>query len=172
MKLRFNSQSLTMFEGPWLRRQVQSHLIFGPLSQHVAFGWIMLFVCTAVLVKSLWGAFSLINLAQSINILFFVGISLFLLRLPKYHQAAIGWCAIKITLGILSFCMLLAGGLIGFFRGQPDAIHLTLLALIWFPGPEFIPKFIDRQKYITISRIFLTIPVAYFGYQTGNWYCK
>jgi hypothetical protein len=90
--------------------------------------------------------------------------------MSNYRQAAIGWCLIKILGGIVAFIMLIAGGLVGFFRNQPDAIHLSLLAIIWLPFLEFIPKLTEKQKYITTARIILTLPVAYLGYQTGNWH--
>jgi hypothetical protein len=170
MRLQFNSQALSMFETPWLRRQVQSHLVFGPLSKYLAVGWVMLFIAAALFIKSLLAPLSAIRITENIDKLFFILVAVLLLRMPKYHQAALGWCVIKITLGLLAFLMLLVGGLIGFFRGQPDAIHLTLLALVWFPSLEFIPKLTDNQKFITIGRILLTLPIAYLGYQTGNWH--
>lgn len=93
----------------------------------------------------------------------------FILRMPRYRQAALGWCIVKVTVAMASFLILLAGGVVGFFRGQPDAIHLTLLALIWFPSVEFMPSLVDGQRFITIGRIVVSIPIVVLGSRAGNW---
>jgi hypothetical protein len=169
-KMKFNKYMFEMLESPWLRRQVETHLIFGPLSRSLSFGWILLFIFGIYFLTTFLGHLSAVDIAEGITRLFFVLIALFFLKMPRYHQAALGWCIIKSVLALVSFIMLIVGGLIGFLRGQPDAMHLTLLSLIWFPSLEFIPKLVENQKFITIGRIPLSIPIAYFGYLTGNWF--
>ena len=170
MAIQLNEQSLSMLESPWLKRHVETHLIFGPLSRNFPFAWVLIALFS---LNVLFRFLSTSNAEKIYGImqgLFVVFVSLIFLKMSKYRQAAIGWCLIKIIGGLVSFIMLIAGGLVGFFRNQPDAIHLTLLAIIWFPSLEFIHKLTEKQKYITAARIILTLPVAYLGYQTGNWH--
>lgn len=170
--MKFNQQSLSMLDTPWLRRQVEAHLIFGPLTKSFSFGWLLI-IAFAINFFALFGTkLSLYHIIEGMQRLFFILLSVMLLKLGRYHQAALGWCVTKFTIGVFAFLMLIAGGLVGFFRHQSDAIHFTLLALIWFPGLEFLPKFTSKQRFITIARLILTIPVAYWGYKTGNWYWK
>ena len=161
---------LEILESPWLHQQVGTHLIFGPLSRSLSFGWILLFIFSIYFLTTFLGQLSAVNMAEGITRLFFVLIAFFFLKMSKYHQAALGWCIIKPVLALVSFIMFIVGGLIGFLRGQPDAVHLTLLSLIWFPSLEFVPRLVENQKFITIGRIALSIPIAYFGYLTGNWF--
>ncbi len=170
MAIRLNEQSLRMLDSLWLRRHVESHLIFGPISQVFPFGWFFIAVFALNFLFSMLSNSNAEKIIGVVQGLFFVFVSPILLKMSNYRQDAVGWCVIKIVGGLVSFIVLIAGGFVGFFRNQPDAIHLTLLAIIWFPSVEFIPKLIQKQKYISMGRIILTIPVAYLGYQTGNWH--
>ena len=162
-----------MLESPWLRKQVETHLVFGPISRSLPFGWILLFIFALYFLTSFSRHLSAPRIAEGISMLFLVlFVAVLFFKMPKYHQAALGWCIIKAVLALVSFIFLIVGGLIGFLRGQPDAIHLTLLSLIWFPSLEFIPKLVENQKFITIGRIALSIPIAYLGYLTGNWFWR
>jgi hypothetical protein len=89
--------------------------------------------------------------------------------MPKYRQAAIGWFATKTTLAITSFIALIVGGLAGFARGQSDAIHVTVLALVWLPSIEFIPSLVEHQRFITIGRALLSVPLLLLGSRAGGW---
>jgi len=109
------------------------------------------------------------QLWDSIEFLFFIVVGLYLLKMPKYYQAAIGWWTIKASLFLICTTGIIGYGLVGFFKGSPDAIHVTLLALIWFPGIEFIPRLTERQKYITMARIAVTIPLLILWHRTGTW---
>lgn len=93
-----------------------------------------------------------------------------MLKLPKYYQAAIGWWITKPVLALVCFIFLIAGGLVGFFRGAPDALHVTLFSLLWIPGIEFINKVTEKQKFITIGRLILSVPILFLWYQTGTWH--
>lgn len=162
-----------MLESPWLRKQVETHFIFGPLSKSLSFGWILLFIFVMYFLTNFSGRLSAAKIAEGISMLFLVvWLALFFFKMPRYHQAALGWCIIKTVLALVSFILLIVGGLIGFLRGQPDAIHLTLLSVIWFPSLEFLPKLIEEQKYITMGRIAFSVPIAYFGYLTDNWFWR
>jgi hypothetical protein len=89
--------------------------------------------------------------------------------MSRYRQAALGWWVTKASIAIVAFLFFLVGGLVGFFRGQPEAIHFTLLALIWFPGLEFIPSLVQHQRFITAARIILSVPSVVLTLQYGTW---
>ena len=172
MKIKPNKQALEMFETPWLRNHVEGHLFFGPLAKGFPLGWILIALFTAYYIRAFVTAERslLLNFIANLDKLFFIIVAIYLLKQPTYIQAAIGWCVAKFAGGLIAFGSLIAGGLVGFLRGQPDAAHITLLAIIWFPCIEFIPKFTEQQKYITIGRILISIPTFFLWYKTGTWH--
>lgn len=172
MIIKPNKNALQMLETEWIRKHVENHLVLGFCVEKFPFGILFIIIIVAPLLVSvsLQGQF-IEQLWSNLDKLFFLLVGFYLLAFPRYHQAAIGWSIVKFTGFTLCFIMLIAGGLVGFFRNQPDAIHLTLLAILWFPGIEFIPRYTTKQKYITIGRLILTLPIAYLGYRTGNWHC-
>src|SRR5689334_5547353 len=115
MKFKFNEESLSMLDVPWLHRQVEEHLIFGPFSRYFGFGWIIVLAFAVNIATSLPTSLTALEIIQLIEKIFPLVISCFLLKMTKYRQAAIGWCLTKIMLAIICFIMLLAGGLVGFF---------------------------------------------------------
>jgi hypothetical protein len=170
MSFKLNEQALEMLDGPWLRRQVETHLIFGPFSRHFGFCWIVVFLCAANLIRSTLMPLNGVRVAEIVDQAFILAILLLLLKMSVYRQAAVAWCVFKFTLAICCFAALIAGGLVGFFRQSPDAVHMTALSLLWFPVWEFLPRLKEKQKFITAFRILITPVIAYFGYQTGMWH--
>jgi hypothetical protein len=169
--MKFNKGAIAMLEVPWLKKQIETHIFFGFCARSLPLALLWLVICVlAVLYVLFSGELGLRAIAENIQYLFFIVVGVLLLKLSKYHQAAIGWWAVKASSFFLCLAFLVVGGLVGFFRGNPDAIHMTLLGLVWFPGPEFISKITEQQKYLTIGRIIITIPIAILGYQTGNWH--
>lgn len=161
-----------MLESKWLRNQVENHLIFGPLSKGGIALW-GTFLGLAILVEiSIEGVpyYSNGNFSSLISLIYTFVIIYIFYKMPSYHRAALLWCVIKFTLFILAFIMLVAGGLVGFFSGKPDAIHITALALIWVPGLEFLSRFSKKQKIITATKILISIPIVYLWYRTGTWH--
>ena len=159
-----------MLDGPWLRRQVEGHLIFGPFSRHFGFGWIIIAAFTLNVVTSLRASLNATEIVQILEKVFFLAASLIFLKVSVYRQAALCWCFTKFMLAVICFIMLLAGGLVGFFQHKPDAIHAVLISLIWFPSIELIPSLQQKQKINTLTRLFVTPMVLYFWHQTGTWH--
>lgn len=170
MGLKLDEQSLSMLDGPWLRRQVEEHLVFGPFSRHFGFGWIINAAFALNVISSLQAALTTTEIIQLLEKIFLLAMSLMFLKVSRYRQAAIGWWLTNIMLVFLSFSMLLAGGLVGFFQQKPDAIHAVLISFIWFPSIEFIPSLQRKQKMITLARLLVTPIVLYFWHQTGTWH--
>ncbi len=59
-----------MLESPWLRQQVGTHLIFGPLSRSLSFGWILLFVFVIYFLTTFSAQLSAAQIAEGVTILF------------------------------------------------------------------------------------------------------
>jgi len=169
MGLKLNEESLSMLDGPWLRRQVEAHLIFGPFSRHFGFAWIIVFAFAANLATSLSAPLTIPEITLLLEKIFFLAISFLFLKISQYRQAAFGWCLTKATLAVLSFIMLLAGGVVGFFQHKPDAIYAVMLSIIWLPSLEFFLSLQQKQKLITIARLLVTPVILFFWHQTGTW---
>lgn len=159
-------------ERPRLRRQVETHLVFGPISRHVPFAWVVLCCGMAAVVYTFISVDKPLglNIGQLVDKLIFLIVPILLLKFPKYQQAAIGWIVTKFTLGLIAFLFMTVASLLSVVKGQSDALPNFLVGFIWLPGFEFIPSVTQRQKYLTLARILLSIPVVYLGVQSGHWH--
>jgi hypothetical protein len=158
-------------ETPFTIRQVESHLVFGPMSRYVPFAYVAL---AGGILSLIAGFFATgIPLGQYIGGIFdkliFLAVPLLLLRMTYRQQAIIGWMAVKLALGIAAFMLATIGAGVSFQRGQADAWPNLFLGLIWIPGVEFIPKVTPHQRNISIARIVLSVPFIYLGVKSGNW---
>lgn len=165
------NQVMAMFDTQWVRDHVEGHLVFGPLARRFSLAWVVLALLAVygvvILATTGWPSTGdLLSLLDKLPVLI---VPLFMLRLSRYHQAAIGWCTTKICGALLAFLLLVAGALPAFMGGKPDAPHMAILALIWMPGVEFIPALARRQKSITVTRSLLSLPLLYLWYRTGTW---
>ena len=160
-------------ETPGLIRQVETHLVFGPLSRHFPLAYIVLALAAAGL-----GVSFLSRRDQSVGqyigsiadrLIFFVG-PILMLRMTLRQQAIFGFLVVKITLGFVGFAMLTVGFPVSLQRQQSDALPNLFLGLIWLPSVEFLPSVTPHQKYVTIARLLLTIPCIYFGVRSGHWH--
>ena len=167
-ELRLGHEEPSFLEAPWLRRQVETHLVFGFFARRLDLSWILLSFIVLGVVSAL-GESWLILLGRTASAALFLLVWWPIFRMPRYRQAAVGWCAVKAALALMSFITLLVGGLVGFFRGQSDATHLTVLALIWFPSIEFLPSLVNHQRFITLGRMLLSLPLVVLGSRAGGW---
>jgi hypothetical protein len=161
-----------MVETPFTIQQVETHLIFGPLSRHFSTAYLMLFGFAVSLIVGLSSTEKPIGqyIGSIADKLIFLFVPLLLLKMSRRQQAIVGWIAVKFSLGIAAFLMILAGALPGFQRGDADAWPLLFLGLIWIPWIEFIPAVAPHQKYVTLARFVLSAPCIYFGIKSGNWH--
>jgi hypothetical protein len=157
-----------VLDSPWLRRQVETHLLFGFFARRFAFGWIPVGVVGLAVLAALAESWPVL-LGRTVTAGILLAVFVPILRMSRYRQAALGWWVTKASIAIVAFLFFLVGGLVGFFRGQPEAIHFTLLALIWFPGLEFIPSLVQHQRFITAARIILSVPSVVLTLQYGTW---
>ena len=154
-------------ESRLLVRQVETHLIFGPLSRRFPLASLAL----AGGIVSLVRVFLPGEEPLGRDILDTIGnLSLplggflcwyFLRRLSLIQQAIAGWVAVKSTGGLICFLLMTSAVPMYFFQGDPNAWPVLFLGLIWMPGLEFIPRLTPRQRYITLMRIVLSVPCLY-----------
>ncbi|MBW2195374.1 MAG: hypothetical protein JRF37_07330 [Deltaproteobacteria bacterium] len=158
-------------ERPWLRRQVETHLVFGPISRTVSFAWLVLCCGIAAVFYTLFSTdmFSGLKIGQIVDKLIFVIVPILLLKFPKFQQAAIGWIVTKFSLGLIALLFMTVASLLSLVKGQSDALPNFLVGVIWLPGFEFIPAVTRKQRYLSLARIILSIPVVYLGIQSGHW---
>lgn len=160
------------FETPFTIRQVETHLIFGPISRYVPCAYIFL----AGGIASLIGGFMATHkslaeyIGSIIDKLIYLIVPILFLRMTKRQQAIIGWMAVKFGMGIAAVIMATVGAGVSFNNGYRDAWANLCLGLIWIPGVEFIPRVTPYQRYATLGRILLSIPCIYFGVKSGNWH--
>ena len=163
------------FETPITIRHVESHLIFGPLSRHFPVAYV------AALCGVLKLASDFLNTAAPMGqrvggaiedlIVWVSLVPLILSRMTRRQQAILAWGATKFGLGFAAFIMMTVGTGTSYQSGHPrDALVFFFLGLIWLPSVEFIPRFTPHQRYITLTRLILSIPLVIIGIQGGNWH--
>lgn len=171
-KLKINGSK---FETPFTIRHVESHLIFGPLSRHFPVAYLALAAGVLKLLDDFRN--SQVPAGQRIggaieDLIVWAGLMpLILSRMTRRQQAIIAWGATKFALGFAAFIMMTVGTGSSYQSGQPrDALVFFFLGLIWLPSLEFIPRLTPHQKYITLARIVLSIPLVIIGIRGGNWH--
>jgi hypothetical protein len=160
------------FETPFMIRQVETHLVFGPLSRHFPVAYVIFAGAVLSLVAGFLAVHESVGqyIGSIIDKLIYLLFPLLLLKMTLRQQAIIGWMAVKFALGIAAFMMATVGAGASFQRGQADAWPNLVLGLVWIPGVEFIPRITPHQRYVTLARIVLSIPCIYFGVKSGNWH--
>jgi hypothetical protein len=158
------------WEFPRLRQQVETHLVFGFFSKYLGLGWLIIIAGALILLSGFLnikaGGFKLVDSLQTGIILLFCGIYS-VKKMTRYHQAMGGWISVKIAMSIAAFLCMTVGSVVSLANKQSDALANFFLGLIWLPGIEFIPRIAPFQKWVTVSRLLLSIPVIYMGIQNG-----
>ena len=158
-------------ETPFTVRQVDTHLVFGPISRHIPCAYLVIFgIVASFFIGSFHSGQSLGRFILGIlGRLFFLPVPLLLLQMTRRQQAIAGWLAVKISLGIGAILMAAVGSTLSFEHGYADAWSNLALGLLWIPSVEFIARITPYQRYVTIGRIILSIPCIYWGTKSGNW---
>jgi hypothetical protein len=155
-------------EAPWVRRQVEGHLIFGFFARRAPFGWVIVALAVVWIASALNRPWWVLAERSVLAVIIILASARWILRLPLYRQAAFGWWISKITLAVGAFLVLLVGGFVGFFRGTPEAPYLTLLALLWVPSVEFLRSVVPHQRWLTLGRLLASIPLGVFIAQSAR----
>jgi hypothetical protein len=165
----------TKFETPFTIRHVETHLVFGLLARHFSVAYLAALLGVLKLAWDLFGTAAPVaqRVGEAINdLLLWVGLlPLLLSRMTRRQQAIIAWGATKFGLGFAAFIMMTVGTGTSYQHGQSrDALVFFCLGLIWLPSVEFIPRLTPHQKYISLARLVLSIPLVVIGIQRGNWH--
>lgn len=160
------------FETPFTIRLVETHLVFGPISRYIPFGYIMLGGAILSLIAGICATHRPIGeyIGSLIDKIIYLIVPVLFLRMTMRQQAIIGLWAVKFALGMGAFMLATIGAGVSFQHGYADAWPNLFLGLIWIPGIEFIPKITPHQRYVTLARIALSIPCIYCGVKSGNWH--
>jgi hypothetical protein len=158
-------------ETPGLIRQVETHLIFGPLSRHFPLAYLLVALVVGAMIIPFFRLHQPIgkyigDVAGKLILLF---IPILMLRMTLRQQAIICFVAVKVTLGVFALAMLTIGVPASLQRHESDVLPNLFIGLIWLPSVEFIPRVTPHQKYVTVARLLLTIPCVYFGIR-GGWH--
>jgi hypothetical protein len=159
-------------ETPFTIQQVESHLVFGPISRHfplayIAWAGVVISIISALCAKNRAWVEYCVAVAWSC---FWVFLPLLLSKMSVRQQAIAGWVAVKGALGFGAFIMATVGAGVAFQRGQSDAWPLLCLGVIWIPWIEFLRRVAPLQKYVTIARLLLSIPCVILGVRSGYWH--
>jgi len=168
-----SNDPLDLNSSPWIRRQVDTHLLFG--SSKVFF-WTVVVVYLVLLSCVELLAFTKNNPDWVISEDLFsylkggpIGLGI-VLSLTAIKPSSYGWLLVKTLLLIVCFFLLAVGAPISFSKGQADAWVFLALGLIWLPSVEFFPLITLYQRYLTILRLILSLPAIYFGIRSGYWH--
>ncbi len=160
------------FGSPWLRQQVETHLFFGLVVRKLNLAWVVL----GIGVLSVLYAFATSKLpiaallASQFQIIVGTAVAAYwLFNVSRIPQAVVGWIVFKGALGVAALLMMTFGAFMSHVKGQSDEVPNLLLGAVWVPWPEFIPTVTPHQKYVTLARIILTIPLTIWGIRTGYW---
>lgn len=150
------------FDTPWTSYQTETHLVFGPLSRHLPFAYVMavavgLLLLDAIINKST-ELLPCIALVYPVNFLF---------RLPLRRQAIVGWIFTKCFFGLVSAVFVLVIAPMRFSEHGRDAWLLLCLGLIWLPHLEFIRVITPYQRFLTAARVAATVLCLTFLPKTG-----
>jgi hypothetical protein len=164
--------SASRIETPFTIRQVETHLVFGPIARYLPFAYLLLGGGILSLIAGFFATQKSLGqyIGSILDKVFFLIMPVLFLRMSNRQQAIIGWIAVKCAMGLAAFMMATVGACVSFQHGYADAWPNLFLGLIWIPGVEFIPKVTPYQRYVTLARIGLSIPCIYLGVKSGNWH--
>ncbi|MGA9345142.1 MAG: hypothetical protein WBV37_08600 [Nocardioidaceae bacterium] len=147
-------------ETPLAIRHVESHLIFGPLARHFPAAWVAL-VLSAIFVAVLFATSK--STSDSMDLVVMLpglGVIWLLTRATLRQQAACLWAFSKGSLAVLSLMVLPMALGLWLRDGRTDLRPVVFLIFIWFPALEFIPRITPHQRYLTLARLALSIPLV------------
>lgn len=153
---------IKIFDSPWLRNQVKTHLFFGEgKEKYIYLVAIVTYVsmCTMFLVPQ--EKHDIFSVFMEPRVGAFSVVLVLAIIFGNYKTNALLWAAIKFTVLFASFICILCG-LINLLRDDPADIELIVLGLLWFPSLEFINIFTKRQKYITLTRVLVSVPIILY----------
>lgn len=144
----------SIFDSPWIRKQVEGHLVCGLFKASRKSYWIVL---VAILYLILFYKVQSTKDVTIVDLTFntshlvaIIGI-IYLAKFSHYHQAATCWFGMKLGFAMISFIFILMGA-INVMREVDNGVTLLILGIVLMPSLEFLPKIDSYQKLISIFR--------------------
>lgn len=154
-----NNAGFGMLDTPWLRQQVEGHLVFGLFSSHNKLFWSAIVLLGGMIVNILFHSVNredYISLIFNIQTLLIVVSVTYLARFSGFYQAAIWWVATKLGFFFISFIFLLTG-IVNSMQGIKGALLQIVLGIVWLPSIEFHPIICRNQKILSIFRFLVAL---------------
>jgi hypothetical protein len=149
-------------ETPFRVRQVEAHLIFGFCARHLPIILIAASVLTVAYVGLLiWAGINGEHLGTGAGTAGLAGAGIATLCRASYRQQAImAWLATKLILAII--CLNLIPIALCLWLAQDRLVWRSVffLSLVWLPGPEFSSRLVSVQRYLTLARLVLSVPLV------------
>ena len=150
---------IKIFDSPWLHNQVKTHLFFGEIKGKYFYLLAMLayvFLCFMFLVPH--EKTDIFAVLMEPRVAIFSLVVVLVIIIGNYKTNALFWAAIKFAALFGSFICILCGS-INLLRGDPADFELIFLGILWFPSFEFINRLTQKQKFITLTRVLLSVPI-------------
>lgn len=150
---------ITQMDNPWLRNQVETHLFFGNYKRKYIY--LLLVAIYIIIFFELFAPNHAIYSLDTFTGKGFVFVIAVLISIfyQKYEIAAFFLSVIKVCLLFCFFIVFLCR-IINTLRGEPYAYLLSVMGFVWLPSLEFINKVTPYQKYITLFRVAVTLPIV------------
>ena len=153
---------IKLFDSPWLRHQVKTHLVFGESKgKYFYLVAILIYVSMGIVFLVPQEKYEVLSVFMEPRVGAFSVVLILAIIFGNYKTNALLWAAIKFTVLFASFICLLCG-LINLIRDDPADVELIVLGLLWFPSIEFLAIFSERQKYITLTRVLVSVPIILY----------
>jgi hypothetical protein len=160
MKIESPSENfIKIFDSPWLQNQVKTHLFFGEIKgKYIYLAAIVAYVSMCIMFLVPQERNDIFSVFIEPRVVAFSVALILAIIFGNYKTNALLWAAIKFTVLFSSFICILCGS-INLLRDDPADAELIIIGLFWFPGLEFVKNFTEKQKYITLARILITVPI-------------
>lgn len=159
------------FEKPWLKCQVENHLVFGIVSRYVPLGPVLITLAALLLglkVLSLLPDPMDKNAIQTAESLGFLGGACLVMRTSKLQQAAFGWSFIKVIFGLIAFVAFVSSLFVFFLPDNRAGLPLFLLSITWLPGPEFFKRLAPKNWLVTVGRLSISTFVIWWALESNR----
>lgn len=151
-----------MLDTPWLRKQVEGHLLFGLFSTKHRLFWSVFLLTSGLLINILFHSLKkadYISLVFNIQTLLIIASVAYLTRFVGFYQAAIWWIASKLGFFFISFIFILTG-VVNSIQGNNGSFLQIILGIVWLPSIEFHPIITRYQKVLSIFRFLVALLIV------------
>jgi hypothetical protein len=163
-----NKNFADFMDSPWIREQVETHLLWGNYKQkhfYLLFLIAYYILCNMLILNAV-GITPVLEVLDTRGIVL-CGAMLMGILFGNYSTNALFWGITKFM--FLLLCpMIILMGCINFLRNEPEDIEFIITGVLLLPFPEFIQRWVKYQKYITLIRLTILIPTWSYMIKSGS----